>query len=377
MQAEKIIVEQHKSLGQAKDDKVDREKGIIYDVPILASDSKNGNVYPLAVMQEASNLFEGARVYVNHGKKTPDDRGVQPRKVAERLGVIRGVKVTDKGLRADLHYLKTNADADLVAEAAEKNLSDFGMSQASVCRYRRDRRGKRHVSKIVKVVSVDVVDDPGTVSTLSEQTEVDMSVKLKDYVATLEDKNEAKPFLGVIAEQFSDFEMSFESGADDEENLAFVMESVSTHIHDELSPMAAIKLLKEATDATENQEPKSKPEPKKSKKPETKVGGGISEDNMAVLLERFDSLDERTSKLETRQTALQVLQSNNCSGTAEQIEELTVLQEQSAMEEAVSTWSPKKKRPDALKGGKLKSSGGSAKSKSPGSYEEMMQKLGV
>ena len=47
---------------------VEREAGVVRGVKILGLTSRNGRVYPAAVLEQARGLYEGAKVNVNHPK---------------------------------------------------------------------------------------------------------------------------------------------------------------------------------------------------------------------------------------------------------------------------------------------------------------------
>src|SRR5690606_38992070 len=81
--------------------RVDRANHVIRGVKIIGFESVNGRSYSKAALQQAIGLYEGIKVNVNH-----PPRGLEsaPRSYADRLGVLRNVKLEKDGLRGDLHY---------------------------------------------------------------------------------------------------------------------------------------------------------------------------------------------------------------------------------------------------------------------------------
>lgn len=148
--------------------KVDREKGIIYDVRMAGLSSKNNREYTPEAYKNGASLYEGRPCNVNHveeGKQVSAE---------DRFGVWHEVRWADKpepGLVGNLHYIKSHPLAERVCEAAErKDLAGaFGMSHNA---YAGDTRpgsnGKTIVESIAEVKSVDLVADPATVKGLFE-----------------------------------------------------------------------------------------------------------------------------------------------------------------------------------------------------------------
>jgi hypothetical protein len=146
--------------------KVDRERGIIPDVKIIGRVSKNGREYSDKALKEAASKYEGIEVNLNHPSRSkPGDE----RRVEDGFGWLESVRVRDDGVYGNLHYLKEHPNAGMIAEAAERRSSRFGLShnaQGTVA----VKNGKNVVESVDKVLSVDLVQSPATTNGLFEST---------------------------------------------------------------------------------------------------------------------------------------------------------------------------------------------------------------
>ena len=144
--------------------RVDRREGIIHGVKILGLNSRNGRRYPVETLMRAVELYEGAKVNVNHAK----GGSAGPRDYQDRMGTIRGVHVRpQEGLFADFHFNPKHSLAEQLIWDAEHAPENVGFShnvQAKTV-----RRGEHvEVESIDKVQSVDLVADPATTGGLFE-----------------------------------------------------------------------------------------------------------------------------------------------------------------------------------------------------------------
>ena len=159
--------------------RVDREKGIIYDVKIIGVKSANKRTYPVDVLAKAAPLYEDATVNINHPVRNDQARGVE-----DTFGAVRGVRVKatgdDPGLYGDLHYLKEHALAGRIAEHAERFANKIGLSHNADGTGRQTADGFL-VESINRVISVDLVKDPATNKSLFEELE---PMKLKNFKLT-------------------------------------------------------------------------------------------------------------------------------------------------------------------------------------------------
>ncbi len=154
-------------------DRVDRAAGVIYGVKVVGAESGNthgmagatkGTRYTPEALQRAIGLYENAHVYANH---PPRSQPLAERKIGEKMGWLKNVRIKEGELYADLHVLLSHEDAPAVLEAAERNPELFGMSHNANGRGE-VKDGWFVIHEIPEVKSVDVVSDPATNSSLFE-----------------------------------------------------------------------------------------------------------------------------------------------------------------------------------------------------------------
>jgi hypothetical protein len=159
---EERLAEYCDSRGQAM--RVDRAAGVIRGVKILGLSSRNGRTYRPGALREASALYEGAKVNVNHPKGSP----AAPRDYQDRLGSVRGVTWREaEGLFADLHFNPRHPLAEQLSWDAEHAPENVGFSHNVLARTSR-AQGETVVEAILSVQSVDLVADPATTRGLYE-----------------------------------------------------------------------------------------------------------------------------------------------------------------------------------------------------------------
>lgn len=163
---------------------IDRDAGIIRNVKVIGTRSRNGRQYPMPVLEKAIPLYEGAPVKVDHPLE-----GQHGRSVKETFGSLRNVRAqhgANPGLVADLHFLKANAIAPQVCETAERFPEHIGLSHNADGTGRRTSDGFL-VERIDKVFSVDLVDNPATNTSLFEGYDPMQlrQLKVKDIVGGL------------------------------------------------------------------------------------------------------------------------------------------------------------------------------------------------
>jgi len=153
--------------------RIDIEKKTVHDVAILGPQSANGRTYSKRALEDAVRVFEGARVYVNHRRRS--NGRTEPRDVRDYLGRLEGVHLAGDGkVRADsLHVVNENHWP--LVQISERDPAAFGLSI--------DGEGVMHGREVVnirKAHSVDLVSEPATlkglfedVTTESENTEMD------------------------------------------------------------------------------------------------------------------------------------------------------------------------------------------------------------
>lgn len=162
---------------------VDAESGVIRGVKLLGYESANGRVYPKETVARAVNLYEGAKVNVDHPSQRPD----APRNYGDRIGVIRNVRVEqgDGGLRGDFHANPKHQLFEQLSWDAQHAPQSVGFSHNIQGRTSR-RDGKTVVEEITRVQSVDLVADPATTRGLFEDTGDHPSEKEEDDVTVKE-----------------------------------------------------------------------------------------------------------------------------------------------------------------------------------------------
>ncbi|MDO5112850.1 MAG: hypothetical protein Q4E67_00585 [Planctomycetia bacterium] len=166
-----------------------QEEGILSGVKILGLVSKNGRRYPPETLLEAKELYEGAKVNVNHPKGDP----LTPRDYQDRIGYIRNVVFRpEEGLYADLYFNPHHPLAEQLIWDAANAPKNVGFSHN--IRAKTVREGDTVVvKKILAVQSVDLVADPATTSGLfeSERAETLLLEVLREELATLQKKQES------------------------------------------------------------------------------------------------------------------------------------------------------------------------------------------
>jgi hypothetical protein len=147
--------------------RVDREAGIIRGVKLLGLASRNGRRYRESALVDATGLYEGAKVNINHPKGHP----LSPRDYQDRLGVVRGVEFrAGEGLFGDLHFNPKHALSEQLVWDAEHAPQNVGMSHNVLARTSRSGNDTV-VEAITKVQGIDLVADPATTAGLYESQE--------------------------------------------------------------------------------------------------------------------------------------------------------------------------------------------------------------
>lgn len=169
--------------------RLQQDEGILSGVKILGLMSKNGRRYPPDTLLEARELYEGAKVNVNHPKGDP----LSPRDYQDRIGYIRNVVFRpEEGLFADLYFNPHHPLAEQLIWDAANAPKNVGFSHN--IRAKTIREGNTIiVKKILAVQSVDLVADPATTSGLFESEGMEMSLieTLQEELAVLQKKQES------------------------------------------------------------------------------------------------------------------------------------------------------------------------------------------
>jgi hypothetical protein len=145
--------------------RVHRNAGIIRGVKLLGLRSRNGRRYQETALAEAVELYEGAKVNINHPKGHP----LSPRDYQDRLGIIRGVELrSNEGLFGDLHFNPKHALSEQLMWDAEHAAQNVGLSHNVLARTSR-QGDETVVEAITRVQSIELVADPATTRGLFEQ----------------------------------------------------------------------------------------------------------------------------------------------------------------------------------------------------------------
>ena len=144
--------------------RVDRQHGVIRGVKLLGLESRNGRRYLPEALTGAVELYEAAKVNVNHPKGSP----LATRDYQERIGIVRNVRWEQgRGLFGDLHFNPKHMLAEQLIWDAEHAPENVGLSHNVQARTAR-HGDETVVESILKVQSVDLVADPATIRGLFE-----------------------------------------------------------------------------------------------------------------------------------------------------------------------------------------------------------------
>lgn len=156
------LVEQ--SFGDRPD--VDRDAGVIRNVKVLGTISRNGREYSEAAKRDAVKVLEGTTVNIDHNRDHPKkERGFM-----EGVGTLHGLESRPDGVyAAEFRIKKSHPCAPVIFESAERFPKDFGLSinaEGAVVK----RGTKWVVESLVAAHSVDVVGKPATTDGLFESS---------------------------------------------------------------------------------------------------------------------------------------------------------------------------------------------------------------
>ena len=143
---------------------VDVENGVISSVKLVGTESANKRRYPLNVLKDAIDLYNGTSVFIDHKRED------MQRSYRDLIGHIKNSRIEEDGVYGDLQINKGHDVFNQLMADAQSNSPNVGMSHVAYCSVKRD--GEWLVAeKIAKVESVDLVINPATTSTLFENEE--------------------------------------------------------------------------------------------------------------------------------------------------------------------------------------------------------------
>jgi hypothetical protein len=145
-------------------DKTSPDYGYKWEVQIAeAGPDKQGIAnYPLAVLQAAVPVYDGARVFALTQGQHDDPANPYGKSVRDLVGWISDCKASATGLQGMFNISKTAKWLrDMVVDAWDRGKKDLvGLSHDVRAAYKKGNNGRIEVEKIIKVDSVDVVYDP-------------------------------------------------------------------------------------------------------------------------------------------------------------------------------------------------------------------------
>ena len=147
--------------------RVNRELGIIFDVRIINTTSRNRRRYLESALRDGIPLYEGATIGIDHVKPTPGNPAPE-REFTKFWGQLNNVRWDGEGLIGDLHYIKSHHMTEHILEAAERFPEKFGLSHDADGDSKVGADGWLEVYKLTKVFSVDLVTNPGSTNGLFE-----------------------------------------------------------------------------------------------------------------------------------------------------------------------------------------------------------------
>lgn len=146
---------------------INRDAGIVANVKVLGSNSRNGRTYSPKALETAARLYEGVAVNIDHPDRANPGR---ERGIAERIGILRNATVRSGAVYADLHFIRSHPMAGTIIEAAERFPNSLGLSHNAIG-LTAHRDGGEVVEDIERVRSVDLVGCPATNAGLFESVD--------------------------------------------------------------------------------------------------------------------------------------------------------------------------------------------------------------
>ncbi|WP_013626594.1 hypothetical protein [Rubinisphaera brasiliensis] len=272
---------------------IDREAGVIRNVKLIGLKSRNGRRYLETALREAASMYEGAKCYLDHWRKSDD------RPTKDHFGKFTNVRFEEgKGLFADLHYLKSHPEADTIVERAERMPDTFGLSHNAVGTTRVEN-GEVLVESIQQVNSVDIVSEPGTNASLFESSPPEkstMKTTLKSLLARHQKTSRTRERLyemvaaDVVPEE-TEVEVQEESSPEDQLKaglMAAIAKKLESATADELQKVLEIFGIEDSLTSTmgggesEASEPATEDVPESYRRMEAKL---VAMESKALLLE--------------------------------------------------------------------------------------------
>jgi len=136
---------------------------VVPGVKVLGIESKNGRRYPLEVMKNALEKYEGAIVNIDH------PAGSEPRSYEDRFGRLTNARMESDGIYADLAYNPKHPLAEGFQWWVKNDPKAIGLSHNAQAKTKMNEQdGVEEIEEIVAVDSVDLVAEPATTAGLME-----------------------------------------------------------------------------------------------------------------------------------------------------------------------------------------------------------------
>ncbi|HUT11598.1 MAG TPA: hypothetical protein VMY42_13950 [Thermoguttaceae bacterium] len=328
--------------------RVDAEAGVIRGVKVLGLQSGNTGrtigldaeefgpavdqryAYTIEALRDATGLYEGIGVYVDHPQFAFDANGsrraiAQDRKTADRFGRLVNVRVTETGMYADLEYLKSHPLAAQVVEVAQRMPEALALSHNATGRpVKRD--GRVVIEKILAVRSVDLVGEKaGTTRSLFE-TETEEPIMDGDMGVEAPAAVEANPGESVKA-GFREAVLSvLDSDADKKDKIS----KIKALLDAEEKATAAL----EGKEATAGGEGDKKDEgEKKTETPES-----LAKTIQPAPGGTVENLRRQLAEAEAREKARELLESAGVPTDKARVEAVAMLPDEVRRKALIETW---------------------------------------
>lgn len=303
--------------------KVDRENSTVSHVKVIGLQSRNNRRYPLPVLREARQMYEGAKVNVDHGKQPGASRSYH-----DRFATLHGIYEKADGLYAEkLKYNPKHPIAEQFAWDAENSPQSVALSHNVMARSAMEG-STMVVESITKVLSVDLVGDPGTTNGLFESEENYVAKKSLESLLTESTKHVAG-FKAALSTANVDFAQEFEGNA--REALGSLLQEAAG---DKAATQESRTLrVRSLSQAIEDLVTESNPDPK-NYAPLPKEGGSLAvkEDESSQIVKAVQTLTERLDRYESRDRISSICESHGVAVTDQLLQTLTACENDQEVE---------------------------------------------
>ncbi len=225
--------------------RVDLATGVIHGAKMLGRVSKNGREYSDQALDDATRLYEGAVINIDH----PNPKDNKPRGFLEGCAVATNVQRKADGVYGDLNTISKHRDTPVLLEWAEKWPDKFGLSH-NADGVEINRGGKRIVESLERVISVDVVRNPATVNSIFESEDAMSKATVKKTLRAIIEAEFPKTHKGaglLEMDGMADLPVEAPAAGDSEDQIwaAFKQAIMSAVDDDKLDIKATLKKIGE------------------------------------------------------------------------------------------------------------------------------------